>query len=505
MRPDLPESYTVPPAQPVAATLSGVAAAPRDLHWRDAPLGERIATLDWSSSLLAVPARWSSALHTILGLVLHHPQPMLLLWGTELTCFYNQAFAESLGPELHPALLGAPVRLAAPTLWPAWHRGIEAVLAGLPVPASEEQPLQLARQGREQTVWWRIVTSPVLDDSAARGIGGVLLSCTDVTRRVVSDRRLAFQLKLSAELRELDDPQRIKQTAARLLGEALNADRCGYARIEASDDWAVVEADWTRGFANSVVGRHHLGDFGPRMVSALRAGRVTRIDDVRLDPLSGSGDFARAHEQVGALSGLTVPMIRSGRLAAALFVHQTEPRAWTDDEQALVEDVAERTWDAVQRAEAEAILRQREAELLELDDTLELQVDRLLGKRKFMADVVELNAMPIAACDTDCNLLAINPSFIAQFERHHGLRVREGQNLLDLLSPWPELCDQTRLQWARALRGEALIVVDRYDPASPDQPCYEYRWSLLRDRAGRLLGALQFGVDVSARLRAEAR
>lgn len=503
MRPDSPASYALPPGGTAAATLTDL--TPRlHLHWRQAPLGERIAALDWSSSPLDLPIRWPASLGTTLGIVLGSQQPLLLLWGKELVCFYNHAFSESLGSELHPALLGAPVRLAAPSLWPALAGAIEAVLAGQPAPPCEELPLTLVRQGRERAVWWRVGASPVCDPEQSGGVAGVLLSCTDVSRRVLADRRLAFHLRLGAELRELDDPQRIKQVATRLLGETLNADRCGYARIEASDEWATVDADWTRGFANSVVGRHHLNDFGPRMISALRAGRITRIEDARLDPLAGSGDYADAHEQVGALSGLTVPLVKAGRFAAALFVHQTEPRNWTEEEQALVEDAAERTWDAVQRAETEALLRRREAELAELRETLELQVERLLGLRLFTADAVERCALPIAACDTDCNLLAANPAFVAQFQRQYGIEIRPGQNLLVLLQPWPERCDQTRLHWARAMRGESFVVTDPFDRASPDQPYYEYHWSKLLDREQRLLGAVQIGVEVGARLRADA-
>ena len=48
-------------------------------------------------------------------------------------------------------------------------------------------------------------------------------------------------------------------------------------------------------------------------------------------------------------------------MVAALYVHQAEPRHWRDDEVALVQEVAERTWTSVLRARAETALRESEA------------------------------------------------------------------------------------------------------------------------------------------------
>jgi len=49
-----------------------------------------------------------------------------------------------------------------------------------------------------------------------------------------------------------------------------------------------------------------------------------------------------------------VSLIKGGRMVAALYVHSRLVRSWTDAEVRLIQDVAERTWDAVERARAEA-------------------------------------------------------------------------------------------------------------------------------------------------------
>ncbi len=55
-----------------------------------------------------------------------------------------------------------------------------------------------------------------------------------------------------------------------------------------------------------------------------------------------------------------MPLVRDGRLAASLYVHQAQPRHWREDEVTLAQEVAERTWTSVLWARAEAALRQSE-------------------------------------------------------------------------------------------------------------------------------------------------
>ena len=50
------------------------------------------------------------------------------------------------------------------------------------------------------------------------------------------------------------------------------------------------------------------------------------------------------------------PLIKDGEFVAGLAVHTAKPRAWTEEEVDLAEEVAERTWAAVERARAEAIV-----------------------------------------------------------------------------------------------------------------------------------------------------
>ena len=69
---------------------------------------------------------------------------------------------------------------------------------------------------------------------------------------------------------------------------------------------------------------------------------------------------------------LVVPLAKGGRLLGSLSVSDDAPREWTRYDLAIVEETAERTWAAVERANVEATLKTREAQLAFLDEISQL-------------------------------------------------------------------------------------------------------------------------------------
>jgi PAS domain-containing protein len=65
--------------------------------------------------------------------------------------------------------------------------------------------------------------------------------------------------------------------------------------------------------------------------------------------------------QIAAFVGVT--LLKGGQLVAAFGANNATPRSWAPMEIALIRDVGERTWDAVELARAEARLREREQRL----------------------------------------------------------------------------------------------------------------------------------------------
>ncbi|EGK83756.1 multi-sensor hybrid histidine kinase [Microcoleus vaginatus FGP-2] len=166
----------------------------------------------------------------------------------------------------------------------------------------------------------------------------------------------AFRVSLTDALRPLADPVEIQATASRVLGEYLGANRVAYFEVRGAD--YVVERDYING-ALGMAGNYSIDSFGPKLLAAYRTGRAVSASDVEADPnLSPDQRSAYAAIEIGAYIG--IPLVKEGEFVAGLAVHTSEPRAWTLDEVSLAEEVAERTWAAVERARAEAALRDSE-------------------------------------------------------------------------------------------------------------------------------------------------
>jgi PAS domain S-box-containing protein len=195
----------------------------------------------------------------------------------------------------------------------------------------------------------------------------VVAAFTDVTDRKraeaalrESEDRHAFLLTLSDALRPLVDAERIRQTAAEVLGRHLRASRVAYAE-DVGGGFFEVGPNYVDGAAG-IVGRHAYADYGADLQEELRAGRTRVQPDIRNDARLGDAE-KRALAEAGIGASLTVPLVKDGRLVALLGVNHAAPHDFTRGEIELVEEVAERTWAAVERARAEAALREGEERL----------------------------------------------------------------------------------------------------------------------------------------------
>jgi GAF domain-containing protein len=177
-----------------------------------------------------------------------------------------------------------------------------------------------------------------------------------------TEARQAFLLKLGDALRPLGEPTAIQEEASRLLGRHLAVSRAMYIefRIEDGREYVVVQRDYHDAETASAVGRVAAERLGPD-VRNFRAGRTVTASDTEADMAT---DEERAvWRALGVRAYLAVPLVKDGRLVAGFGVHQSAPRVWTMEEFALVQDTAERTWAAVERARAEEELRQHAARL----------------------------------------------------------------------------------------------------------------------------------------------
>ena len=189
----------------------------------------------------------------------------------------------------------------------------------------------------------------------------------DIGERKRAEDRLRFLAALADATQPLADPDAITATAARLLGEHLRADRCAYAEVDADEDHFAVTGDHCRGVA-SIVGRYRMADFGTEVLSAMRINRPYVVADVDTDPQAGPDLAAYRQTQIRAV--VCVPLHKDGRFVAALAVHQSAPRAWATEEVDLVQLVAGRVWESIERARVARHLRDSEAQFRQLAETI---------------------------------------------------------------------------------------------------------------------------------------
>ncbi|GHA84009.1 PAS domain-containing protein [Cognatilysobacter bugurensis] len=215
-----------------------------------------------------------------------------------------------------------------------------------------------------RVVWTNSLGTAIFEgDEDGRRVVAMIGSVTDVTERKQAEeglRRLlarqAFQLDLSERLRQLRTSDTIIDGVGELLGRHLGAIRVLYAEVNDRAGTIFMRRDWTAPGTASVAGHTKtMDDFGPAMIAELRAGLVVANHDVAQDPRTA--DSTVAYQAIGTRADLLVPVVLAGEFRVILGVHSDRPRRWSDEEIEIVQDVAERTWLAVEAGRAEAELR----------------------------------------------------------------------------------------------------------------------------------------------------
>lgn len=294
----------------------------------------------------------------------------------------------------------------------------------------------------------------------------------------------AFRVALADALRSLSDPIKIQAVASRVLGEYLGANRVTYFEVHGAD--CVVEQDYVNG-SEPIAGHYPIASFDPRQLAVFRQGRTATSSDVPAKPyLSPEQRSAFAAIQIGAYIG--VPLMKQGEFVAGLAVHTIEPRVWAPDEVALAEEVAERTWAAVERSRAEAALSESRAEL-------ERQVQKFDTTLSTITDLV-------FSFDRDGRFLHANQVLLGLW----GLTAEQaiGKTMADL--NYPVAVEQQLLNDIRRVfeAGETVINETPYTNPAGIDGYFEYVLNPVFATDGTVESVVGSSRDISDRKAAEA-
>ena len=152
-------------------------------------MGELIRAKDWSKTSLGNPDDWPQSLKTTLSIVLNSKFPIFLWWGSELNCFYNDAYRPSLGYDgKHHNILGKKGEDSWPEIWPIISPLLQQVLDGKGATWSENQFIPFYRNGKIEDIYWTFSYSPIYDESG--NVAGILTICTETTQNVNAIKKL---------------------------------------------------------------------------------------------------------------------------------------------------------------------------------------------------------------------------------------------------------------------------------------------------------------------------
>jgi PAS domain S-box-containing protein len=217
-------------------------------------------------------------------------------------------------------------------------------------------------------------------------------TASDITKRKQQEKREQFLLKLNDALRLLSDAVEIKQAVTRIVGEQIQADRALYAEIGSDGESIHIADSYSCKSLSKIEGTLNVKDFSSAVVDSLRSGKTIVVEDVSALP-GITEEEIDAYAALDIASIVAVPLVKGDRWVSNLIIYHSSFRRWTAEEVQLLEEAAELTWAAVERARAEESLYENEERLrLALDvEELGLWQFDLQNQSLMMSDICKQN------------------------------------------------------------------------------------------------------------------
>lgn len=150
----------------------------------DSEMGRLIKGKDWTKTTLGPIETWPQSLCTTLSIILHSKQPMLIFWGQDYLCFFNDAHIPSLGLDnKYISVLGQPTQLSFPEAWdfimPLFNEVYETQ-KGLYL---ENQLIPILRNGRMEDAYWTVTYNPIISSNGTTE--GVFVTSNESTSMIM--------------------------------------------------------------------------------------------------------------------------------------------------------------------------------------------------------------------------------------------------------------------------------------------------------------------------------
>jgi PAS domain S-box-containing protein len=259
-------------------------------------------------------------------------------------------------------------------------------------------------------------------------------------------------------IRDVVDPDELAYSAAELLGRAFSVSRAGYGTIDTANETISIERDWNAPGITSIAGILHFRDYGS-YIDDLKAGVTVAVADAYEDSRTAAG--ADALKRISAQSFVNMPVTEQGGFVALLYLNHADRRDWTDDEIALISEVARRTRTAVERLRAEQALKASAERLAFLDGlsretASETDADRLMATTtRMLGEHLGVSICAYADMEADQDHFTIRGDWSAPGSSSIVGHYR--------------LADFGRLAVSRLQAGEPLIISDNGNELAPKE------------------------------------
>ena len=316
----------------------------------------------------------------------------------------------------------------------------------------------------------------------------VAILFNDISKRKQEEQRKQFLLQLSDSLRPLQAPVAIQEAVTMLAVNYFKSDRCYYCEIDG--DKAVIHRDASHGNQPSVEGVYPLDSY-PLFNAVIKAGKPFAVEDVRTTDLIDES-LKQLCSHFGIIAFINVPVIKNEEAAAIFCITQSTPRNWTNVDIQLGEEIAERTWAAMERAKAEEALHKSE-------ENYRRQLEEQLQNHTTVAQtIVDSSIDQITIFDKSERLLLWNK----KTEEATGLK-REDVIGKTIREVFPGIVDQPEFLEAqeKAMAGEYVYI-----PAMRGLYAKNYhQWFYvpLKDEKGETYAVLNIVHDITDKVEAQ--
>ncbi|MEP6914708.1 MAG: hypothetical protein ABJC89_03650, partial [Acidobacteriota bacterium] len=179
-------------------------------------MGALMRHTDWARTAVGPVETWPQSLRTALSILLETGFPMYIAWGPEFTQFYNDGYRPILGSTKHPAAMGRSTRETFAEIWDIIGPMFLGVMQGIATTVVDFM-LPLDRHGFVEECYFVFSYSPIREEGGR--VGGVLVTVTETTSRILGERRLKTSQALASRTRNA----RTVSDACLISGEVLAA------------------------------------------------------------------------------------------------------------------------------------------------------------------------------------------------------------------------------------------------------------------------------------------